>query len=149
MSDNLEHFNTDLCEKLFDFIYPDEKNMTREEVQAELLRLKIDTRPVKAKLDLALNSHHQTQKAKSALVAAREKRLSLLEKFKNVKMPDLPTLRNELQSLISQHLNTPLQAAYFRKLEKASTEQDLQSILEDILLLESFDKDTDNEEPQS
>jgi len=146
MNNNLEHFNTDLCEKLFDFIYPDEADMTKKEVQAELQHLNIDIRPVKRKLELTLNAYYETQKAKVELKNAREKRLSLLEKIKQVKMPNLPTLRNELQDLIAQHLSVPLQVTYFRKLESAATEQDLQSLLKDIILLESLDKDVSNEE---
>lgn len=146
MKNNLEHFDTGLCEKLFNFIYPDQKDMNRKEVQRELQRLNIDMRPAKAKLEMALNAYSQSQDAKAELEAAREKRLSLLEKFKQIKMPNLPVLRKELQEMIAQHLRAPLQATYFRKLEEAASEQDLQSLLEDILLLESLDQDTDNEE---
>ena len=145
MNNNLEHFNTDLCEKLFDFIYPDEADMSRKEIQAELQRLNIDIRPVKRKFELALNSHFQTQKAKGELKFAREKRLSLLAKIKQIKTPNLPTLRNELQELIAQHLSAPLQSMYWRKLEDAATDEDLQSILQDILLLESLDKAANDE----
>ena len=145
MKNNLEHFDTDLCEKLFNFIYPDQEDMDRKEVQRELQRLNIDMRPAKAKLEMALNAYSQSRKARAELETAREKRLSLLDKFKQVKLPSLPTLRNELQEIIAQRLSTPLQAAYFRKLEEAATEQDLKSLLEDILLLESLDQDIENE----
>jgi len=146
MKKNLEHFDTDLCEKLFNFAYPDQKDMDRKDVQKELQRLNIDMRPVKAKLEMALNAYSQSQKARVELKTAREKRLSLLDKLKQVKIPNLPTLRKELQEIIAQHLNTTLQAAYFRKLEEAATEQDLQSLLEDMLLLESLDQDVENDE---
>jgi hypothetical protein len=146
MNNNLEHFDTNLCEKLFNFIYPDDADMSQKEVQAELRQLNIDIRPVKGKLELALNAYFETQKAKVELKSAREKRLSLLERIKNSKKPNLPTLRSELQELIAQYLSGPLQATYFRKLEDTATEQDLQSILEDILFLESLEKDDSNEE---
>jgi hypothetical protein len=146
MNDDLEYFDTDLCGKLFNFIYPDEKDMTREEVQAELQQLEIDTRSIKRKLALALNSYTQTQKAKGKLATAKEQRLSFLEKIKNAEVRDVPSVRSKLQELIAHHLDAPLQAAYFRKLEDAATDQDLQSLLQDILLLESFDKDESDEE---
>ena len=145
MENNLEHFDANLCEKLFDFIYPDEKNMTRKEVQAELQRFNIDMRPAMAKLDMALNACYERQKAQAKLKTAREKRLTLLEKFKQFKMPSLPEMRNGLQQIITQHLNPSQQPVYFRKLEEAASEQDLKTLLEDILLLKSLEQDSKNE----
>ena len=145
MGNNLEHFDANLCEKLFDFIYPDEKNMTRKEVQAELQRFNIDMRPAMAKLDMALNACYERQKAQAKLKTAREKRLTLLEKFKQFKMPSLPEMRNGLQQIITQHLNPSQQPVYFRKLEEAASEQDLKTLLEDILLLKSLEQDSKNE----
>lgn len=145
MKDNLKHFDANLCEKLFDFIYPDEENMTRKEVQAELQRLKIDMRPAIEKLNMALNFCNQKQKAQAELKIAREKRPALIDKLKQIKLPSFPSLRDEIQKRITQHLSVPQQATYFRKLEEAASEQDLKTLLEDILLLESLDQDSKNE----
>ena len=43
-----------VIEKIIDFIYPDERNMTDEEIEAELQRLKIDMRPAIETLKKAL-----------------------------------------------------------------------------------------------
>ena len=145
MTDRFANLDRALCDKLLSFIYPDESNMTDEEIQAELQRLKIDMRPAIEKLDMALKFCNEKQKAQAEYKTAREKRLSLLEKFRQIKLPDLPALRNELQEMISQHLSAPLQATYFRKLEEAASEQDLKTLLEDILLLESLDQDSKDE----
>jgi len=145
MKDNLKHFDANLCEKLFDFIYPDEENMTRKEVQAELQRLKIDMRPAIEKLNMALNFCNEKQKAQAELKIAREKRPALIDKLKQIKLPSFPSLRDEIQKRITQHLSVPQQATYFRKLEEAASEQDLKTLLEDILLLESLDQDSKNE----
>jgi len=145
MKDNLKHFDANLCEKLFDFIYPDEENMTRKEVQAELQRLKIDMRPAIEKLNMALNFCNEKQKAQAELKIAREKRPALIDKLKQIKLPSFPSLRDEIQKRITQYLSVPQQATYFRKLEEAASEQDLKTLLEDILLLESLDQDSKNE----
>jgi len=145
MKDNFKHFDANLCEKLFDFIYPDEENMTRKEVQAELQCLKIDMRPAIEKLNMALNFCNEKQKARAKFKNAREIRLSLLEKLKQIEVRNLPAQRNVLQDMIAQLLNAPLKAAYSRKLEEAASEQDLKTLLEDILLLESLDQDSENE----
>ena len=149
MRNNLEHFDANLCEKLFDFICPDEKNMTRKEVQAELQHLNINMRAAKDKLDMALNAYYKKQEAQASLQIAREKRLTLLEKLKQIKVLNLPTLRNELREMIAQHLSAPLQSTYFHKLEEAASEKDLQGLMEDILRLESLNQDLKNEEQQS
>lgn len=146
MTNRFTNLDKVLCDKLLNFIYPDESNMTDEEIQAELQRLKIDMRPAIAKLNMALNFCNEKQKAQAKYKTAREKRLSLLEKFKQIKIPNLPVQRNVLQEMIAQLLNAPLKATYSRKLEEAASEQDLQSLLEDILRLESLDRDSKNEE---
>ena len=146
MTNRFTNLDRVLCDKLLNFIYPDESNMTDEEIQAELQRLKIDMRPAIAKLNMALNFCNEKQKAQAKYKTAREKRLSLLENFKQIKIPNLPVQRNVLQEMIAQLLNAPLKATYSRKLEEAASEQDLQSLLEDILRLESLDRDSKNEE---
>jgi len=145
MENNLEHFDANLCDKLFDFIYPEENNLTRKEIQAELQRFNIDMRPAMAKLDMSLNAYDERQKAQAKLKTVREKRLNLLEKFKQFKMPSLPEMRNGLQQIIIQHLNPSQQPVYFRKLEEAASEQDLKTLLEDILLLKSLEQDSKDE----
>jgi len=146
MTNRFTNLDKVLCDKLLNFIYPDESNMTDEEIQAELQRLKIDMRPAIEILNMALNFRNEKQKAQAKYKTAREKRLSLLEKFKQIKIPNLPVQRNILQEMIAQLLNAPLKATYSRKLEEAASEQDLQSLLEDILRLESLDRDSKNEE---
>lgn len=146
MTNRFTNLDKVLCDKLLNFIYPDESNMTDEEIQAELQRLKIDMRPAIEKLNMVLNFCNEKQKAQAKYKTAREKRLSLLEKFKQIKIPNLPVQRNVLQEMIAQLLNAPLKATYSRKLEEAASEQDLQSLLEDILRLESLDRDSKNEE---
>ena len=146
MTNRFTNLDKVLCDKLLNFIYPDESNMTDDEIQAELQRLKIDMRPEIEKLNMALNFCNEKQKAQAKYKTAREKRLSLLENFKQIKIPNLPVQRNVLQEMIAQLLNAPLKATYSRKLEEAASEQDLQSLLEDILRLESLDRDSKNEE---
>ena len=54
MTNKFEQFDSSLCDKLFNFIYPDERNMTEEDVQAELQRLRIDTTDSMNKIRTAL-----------------------------------------------------------------------------------------------
>jgi hypothetical protein len=144
MTDKFENIDPVLCDKLLSFIYPDESNMTDEDVQSEIHRLKIDMKPAIDKINIALNFYNQRQKAQEDLRIARENRPSLIDKIKQIKLPSFQSLRDEIQNRM-QHLNYSLQSTYFRKLEESASEQDLKSLLEDILLLESLDKDSKNE----
>jgi hypothetical protein len=146
MTTRFENIDPELCDKLLSFIYPDESEMSDEEIQRELQRLNIDMRPAIQKLVMALNFCNQKQEARAKLKAARERRSSLLEKLKQIKMPSLPDMRGELRRIIMEQLNASQQSVYFRKLEEAASEQDLKTLLEDILLLGSLDQDSKNEE---
>ncbi|GAI71115.1 unnamed protein product [marine sediment metagenome] len=65
MTNRFTNLDKVLCDKLLNFIYPDESNMTDEEIQAELQRLKIDMRPAIEKLNMALNFCNEKQKAQA------------------------------------------------------------------------------------
>jgi hypothetical protein len=145
MTGKFANIDPALCDKLLSFVYPDEGNMTDEEVQTELHRLKIDMEPVIDKLNMALNFYNQKQKAQAELRVAKEKRPLLIDKIKQIKLPNFQCLRDEIQNRITHHLSNPLQATYFRKLEEATSEQDLKTLLEDLLLLESLNKDSKDE----
>jgi len=145
MTNRFTNLDKVLCDKLLNFIYPDESNMTDEEIQAELQRLKIDMKPAIEKLNMALNFCNEKQKAQAKYKTAREKRLTLLEKFRQLKMPSFPDMQNGLQQIITQHLDPSPQLVYYRKLEEAASEQDLKTLLEDILLLKSLEQDSENE----
>ena len=67
MENNLEHFDANLCKKLFEFIYPDENNLTRKEIQAELQRFNINMTPIIAKLQMALNAFNESKKAQAVI----------------------------------------------------------------------------------
>ena len=67
MKDKFENIDSVLCDKLFNFIYLDENNMTDEEIQAELQKLKIDTRPAMDKIHFALTKASERKHAQESL----------------------------------------------------------------------------------
>src|ERR1035437_5297488 len=64
---NPERFDDRTWRRLFAFLVPEEKNMTRQEVEAELQHLGIDTRPGFAKIQQALKRISATREARAAL----------------------------------------------------------------------------------
>jgi len=145
MNKNIENFDYKLCDKLFDFIYSDEENMSQEEVRAELQRSNIDTRPTFSKLQMALADFCERQKAQELLKSASKKRTDFLKRFEQIKISNLPNFRDDLQALITKWFSGSQQAAYYRKLESAASDEDLKSLLEDIMRLDEFSKEGNND----
>lgn len=143
MKDKFENIDGVLCDKLFNFIYPDENNMTDEEIQAELQILKIDTRPAMDKIRFALTKASERKHAQESLVNAKQKRLNMLEMVKGMSST-ISGSREEIRQWIMQYLTGSKQAMYCRKLEETS-DKDLKSLAEDILRLEELGKSFDEE----
>jgi len=141
MADKFENFDDVLCDKLFSFIYPDEKNMTDEEVQAELQRLNIDTMAAMDKISFALQQANEREKAQESLAIAKQKRPEILERLKNIRniTPTISGSREKLKQWIIEHFTGSRQTVLCRKLEKTSDE-DLKSLAEDILRLKDIDE---------
>lgn len=143
MKGKFENIDNILCGKLLDFIYPDESCMTNEEIQAELQKLKIDTRPAMDKVRFALNRANERKQAQESLANAKQKRQKMLEAVKGISST-ISGNREEIRQWIMQHLSGSKQAIFCRRLEEASDE-DLKSLAEDILHLEELEKNFDEE----
>ncbi len=143
MKDKFKNIDGVLCDKLFNFIYPDENNMTDEEIQAELQKLKIDTRPAMDKIRFALTKAGERKHAQESLVNAKQKRLNMLEVVKGMSST-ITGSREEIRQWIMQYLTGSKKAMYCRKLEETS-DKDLKSLAEDILRLEKLGKSFDEE----
>lgn len=143
MKDKFKKIDPVLCNKLFDFIYPNENNMTDEEIQAELKNLKINTTSAMDKIRDVLNKADERKQAQKSLANATQKRQKMLETYKDISST-ISGGREEIRQWIMQHLSGSKQAMYCRKLEEASDE-DLKSLAEDILHLEELEKDFDEE----
>jgi hypothetical protein len=132
------------CNRLLSFVYPDDSAMTDAEIQAELKRLRINTQPAMDKILFVLQQEQKKGEAQESLKNAKEKRLLMLKKFKNIKT-NISNTREGIREWITEHLSGSQQALYFRKLEESSNE-DLKSLAEDIQCLDELDKHLDNEE---
>lgn len=140
MSD-LKRFSDPVWDRFFDFVFPCDESMTRAEVQEELRRLGIDVKGAVRKVQFAL----QSAQAKAELQAAKAHRSLLSEKLEHVVIPAVKGLRDNLREMINRRFRGTVQAAYFRKLETAASDADLQSLLEDIHKLDALSEDPDDE----
>ena len=80
-------------------------------------------------------------KARAELRAAKEKRPGIVEALTSVFAPSTDELRQRIIKTIAGNLQGTAQAAYFRKLEEAASEDDLRGLLDDIERLEALTDD--------
>jgi len=142
MSNSNQHTDA-VWDRFFDFVAEPVATLSRQEVQAQLSEHKIDVAPAVSRVQRAV----ATARASESLQAAAATRAGLVEKLASVVSPKIEGLKEELNEIINGRLSGSLQAAYFRKLNEAADEEDLQRLLEDIErldLLEAPDE-TDND----
>lgn len=145
MNTDLRRYSDEVWDKFFDFVFPCEDGLTRKEVQAELQRRAIDVRPAVSRVKEAL----EARRARESLEAERDARAGILAKVHDVNplsrqtSPVAPALRVSLQHIISQ-LSGDQQAAYYHKLEKAASDDDLRSLVDDLHRLDALEQGDDN-----
>jgi hypothetical protein len=132
---SIERFDDKVWDRFFDYLYCEEPS--REEVRERLRAAGIDVAPAVQRVKQAL----RTSQARAHLEAARARRQPLLEKMQGIVSPVAEQLREGLRELITQRFSGTGQLAYFRKLEDAASEEDLQSLLDDLRRLEQLSED--------
>lgn len=133
MNDDILH-NYPVWDRLFELLYPCDEKLTDQEVDAEINRLGIDMKPAFSRLHKMI----EAQRAKAGFAAAREKRATIGERIRDVVAPRLDDLRNGVKNIIGKLKGDEAQLAYFHKLEGAASEEDLQSLLDDLEKLEAM-----------
>jgi len=142
---SLNHFDSTVWSRFLDFVFPDERNLSREDVQAELRRLRLDVQPSLEKLSRILQHARELEDARVALAAAKKKRFALLERLTGIETPSGSVIRETLKKMIGERLAGPEQAVYARRLENASSDEDLKSLLEDIARLQAFSEESEDD----
>lgn len=141
---DLDRFDEHVWRKFFTFLIPDERNMTRQEVEAELLYLGIDTRPGWAKLQCALRQIEAAREARASLEDAKRRRPSFLEKINDIASVAGSLTKENLRQLIAEQFSGTSQTAFFRKLDSAASEDDLRSLFDDMSKLDALTKESDD-----
>lgn len=138
MSD-MNRYSTEMWDDFFAFLVPSDEGVSREEVQDDLRRLGIDLGRSLSRVRDAL----ECKNARRALDEARLRRHSVVERLKSIQAAPDNQLRERIQAMLGGWSDKPQSAVLFRKLEKASTEQDLRSLYDDLCRLKSLSEDTD------
>jgi phage terminase Nu1 subunit (DNA packaging protein) len=133
----LRRFDERVWDRFFAFVYECEPRQSRQEVQAELRRLGINAKPAVSAVLQAV----EAAGARARLAAARSERTSIGLRIGSV-VPSTPhAMRDNLRQLIAQRFGTGETAAYWYKLEKEASDDDLKSLLDDFHLLERLSED--------
>jgi len=114
-------------DRLFLLLYPCDESVTDEEVDADLSRLGLDMGPANRRLHKIVETH----RARAQFAAAKNMRASLSERVRDVVAPKIDDLRASVKNLINTLIGQE-QLAYFHKLEAAASEEDLQSLMDDL-----------------
>ncbi|MGE0710325.1 MAG: hypothetical protein AB7N76_13570 [Planctomycetota bacterium] len=139
MSD-LRKYGDKVWDRFFDqLLTPVTSTTPMEEVDAELALMEIDVAPAVSKVRKAVES----ARARARLASAKAERPRALDRLRQLVTAAPDALRDSLHAMIEQRFAGTAQAAYFRKLEGAASEEDLRSLLEDLERLEAFSGEDD------
>jgi hypothetical protein len=81
----------------------------------------------------------EAERVKAKFAVAKERRASFGERLRNVLAPKIDDLRNGVKSMIGTLKGEQAQIA-FHKLEGAASEEDLQSLLDDLERLKAMEE---------
>jgi hypothetical protein len=133
MNDDILH-NYAVWDRLFELLYPCDESLSDQEVDAELNRLGIDMKPAFQRLHKMI----EAQRAKAQFEFAKERRATVGERVRNVVAPRFDDLRQRVNDFVGKMKGDEAQLAYFHKLEGAASEEDLQSLLDDLEKLDAM-----------
>lgn len=137
-------YKNDVWDRFFEFVRVPIESLSREEVQQELRERRLDVSNAVKRVLQAVATH----KARTELEMAKSQRLSTLSRLSAIVAPSIGNLRDRVQELIGS-LQGEAQAAYFRKLESAATEEDLKALVDDVERLALLSKINDSTETDS
>ena len=123
----MNHFTNSAWECLLGFLQPCDESVTDDEVAADLKRFGIDMTSANQRLHRMLAE----QRARAQFATAKSTRAAIEERLREIVAPKVANLRDGVKEFLGR-LSGQEQFAYFHKLESCATEEDLQSLLDDV-----------------
>jgi hypothetical protein len=144
MSD-LQPHNKKVWDRLFDLFYTCDDSVSDAEVDAELKQAGLEMRPAFRRLSEMI----EQRRARQQFAQASERRQSMIDKIHGVVAPKVTDLRNGVRDFIDRVFSGPEQVAHYHKLEKAATEEDLQSLMDDLTRLAELHQSKEKDGPEA
>jgi DNA polymerase III delta prime subunit len=142
MSDPHRYDNR-VWDRFFDLLYPCDEAVTPETARAELQRAGIDMRRASSRLQQMI----EAKRAQERLVQARASRAGVMDTMRGIVGPKVENLRASLDDFIGRNFSGEAQVAHYHKLQKAASEEDLQSLLDDLTRVTALEKLKDGNDP--
>ena len=120
-------YSPETWNKFLDLIGPDTDELTREEVQKQLRASGVDTAAILSRVRNTIQRHADRE----SLAQAAQKRDQLLRSQPSV-LDSVKKTRDALLDAIRSLGNPGLAQVYMNRMEQAATDEDLQSLLEDL-----------------
>jgi len=144
MSD-LQLHNQEVLDRLLKLLYSCDENVPDSEVNDELTHAAVDMQPAFRRLHDMI----EQKQARHELAHARDTRTSILNRLQDVVGPAVSDIRTGVQEFINRAFSGPEQVAHYHKLEKAATDEDLLSLLDDLTRLAELRKTKDPNAPKT
>lgn len=133
MSDQ-QQLQRETWERFVDFLYPCGETMTSLEIDDCIGEFGIDIEPGFAHFQELI----ERRRRQVRLECAGQQRESLRERVSSVVAPKFDDLKERVRGLVESSDDKNQRLAYFHKLEKAESETDLQSLLDDLEKLDAI-----------
>lgn len=130
----------DVWDRFLSLLYPCDDSVTIEEIDEDLERAGIDFESAYQRVQKMI----ATQRARAKLASARVTRESMGSRIRDVIAPKVENLRESVRNMIGRAGTEEQQMAYFHKLQEAATEEDLQSLFDDLEKLSALREMSDD-----
>ena len=126
-----KRYSSQVWDRLFQMLYACDETTSDAEIDADLQRAGIDVRPTLQSIQQRI----EQAKAREKLAQAPLIRNSMIDQLRNVVAPHVADLRSGIRELIERAFPTSAQVAHYQKLEKASSDDELRTLMDDLTKL--------------
>lgn len=116
---------------LFDALAEETTGLTPEEIRANLKAHQIDVSPAVNRINKAI----EAARARASLQAASARRQTIAARFEQLRQAAVRPLeeaKRRISDVLDQYRRDAVPQAYFNRLQDATTEEDIRSLVEDL-----------------
>lgn len=139
----LDPFGKDVWDRFLDLLQYRSESSTDSDVKSRLQSAGIDMKPAYRRLHQMVAE----KKARMALAEARASRVSLVDGLKDTVAKKVENVREGVRTLIDQLFTGAELSANHHKLEKIASDEDLQSMMDDLTRLAQLRQRKKHEQP--
>jgi|GEM_PF-1849924 len=133
-------------EALFNFVFPSDAELSPSEIQEALRAGGVNCKRVKERVLAQVKAAKEQETARAALEVAKARRERISAQVARFLGLGLEKSREELLAVIQAKVSGEQQVVCFNRLEKAATDKDLRSLLEDLAILDAFGEQEEQDE---